>query len=168
MQTPKMILGSCYALFILCVLSQAYILSAFLDLTALSIAGFVAMLIALIGVYGVRKRVSGSYLETHARWQIRSFWIATAVWWPALALLAGVYLGMTTDTSYLIPALWSGDVFEVLTALSAYEIENRTALFYASIVTSTPIVIWWLARMVRGYMWMEKIEPVPNPNSWLI
>lgn len=81
-----------------------YGLHAFSALSGLASAAFVVTaflsgwpsIIAVILNYAKRAEARGSYLESHFRWQIRTFWIAL-VWFIALALLAVVLV--------LIPAI---------------------------------------------------------------
>lgn len=81
-----------------------YGLHAFSALTGLASAAFVVTaflsgwpsILAVVINYVKRAEVRGTYLDSHFRWQIRTFWIALA-WFLALSLLAVVLV--------LIPAI---------------------------------------------------------------
>lgn len=61
-------------------LSPAFVVTAFLT-------GWPSIIAVIIN-YMKRRQVRGTYLETHFRWQIRTFWYALA--WVILALLLAV------------------------------------------------------------------------------
>jgi uncharacterized membrane protein len=62
------------------VLSPAFVVTAF-------VTGWPSIIAVIIN-YMKRKEVRGSYLESHFRWQIRTFWFAVA--WLIVAMLFAV------------------------------------------------------------------------------
>ncbi|MHB8766975.1 MAG: DUF4870 family protein [Deferrisomatales bacterium] len=78
-----------------------YGLHAFSALTGLLGAAFVVTafltgwpsLIAVVLTYARRSRARGTYLESHLRWQLRTFWLAL-LWVCLAALLALTVVGL--------------------------------------------------------------------------
>jgi uncharacterized membrane protein len=93
------------------VMSAAFIVTAFLF--------GVPSIIAIIMNYARRSQVQGTWLESHFRWQSRSFWsalaaflIASVVFWPLALFLIGIpllllsYIGIGLWTIYRIAKGW--------------------------------------------------------------
>lgn len=63
-------------------------------------------IIAMIINYVTRSNVRGTWLESHWRWQLRSFWFA-ALWLLAAGLLAATFIGIPAAFMVIvITGLW--------------------------------------------------------------
>ena len=67
------------------ILTPAFVVTAF-------VTGWPSIIAVIIN-YVKRKEVRGSYLESHFRWQIRTFWFAVA-WLLVATLLAVTFVGI--------------------------------------------------------------------------
>lgn len=66
----------------------------------------VPSIVAVVMNYVRRGDVAGSWLESHFRWQIRTFWVAFAVSVVAAALVVTIVLIPVSLAIFFVVALW--------------------------------------------------------------
>lgn len=104
------------------------------------LAFFISGITVLIGVIlaYVMRGETESYIETHYRFQIRTFWLLIA--YVALFLILDIFV-----------LAWLG----------------RDSLLVLGLVALGLCTIWYLVRCVAGLVWLCRRQPVPNSGSLL-
>jgi uncharacterized membrane protein len=123
--------------------------SSFATVTAL-------VLFLVVGVWAYFERGRDSVLDTHYRFQIRTFWInvVAAVVLPLFflfAVLSGVgnfLMGLQNDLTGLVFSVLAGTILPVLIALG--------------------LSIWTIVRSVAGLSRLQDGKPIDNPTTWTI
>ncbi len=105
-------------------------------------------ILAVIINYVTRNEARGTWLESHLRWQIRTFWFA--VLWVSLVVVLGFAL---TFTSLLISsAILSAGPF-------AFGMVTGGAILWIGLFA---LGIWATYRIVRGWMALNKGRALPT------
>lgn len=96
---------------------------------ALYLASFVVGISSIVGVIMayVSRGNAPAWLESHYRFQIRTFWLFF--------------------------------LFAVISALLMF--------VFIGILTAGLAAIWFIVRCVKGIMWVQKGQEVPDPGSWM-
>lgn len=94
-------------------------------LYAASLVFGIPSVLGVLLAYLKREDVEGSYLETHVRWQIRTFWI-----WLLLFIVGAA-----------------------------------TALLLVGLLIMAIAQIWFLYRVIRGWLLLADERPMPDPGG---
>jgi uncharacterized membrane protein len=141
-----------------------WIYAGFIAAEIIGFVGFSSPLISItalvlflvVGVWAYFERGRDSVLDTHYRFQIRTFWInvVAAVVLPLFflfAVLSGVgnfLMGLQNDLTGLVFSVLAGTILPVLIALG--------------------LSIWTIVRSVAGLSRLQDGKPIDNPTTWTI
>jgi uncharacterized membrane protein len=103
-------------------------------------------IIAVILNYVTRGNVRGTWLDTHWRWQLRTFWF-TAAWALVIAMLVLTIVGV-------IPYAW---------ALAPLALVFAVISIPAAWLILLALGIWLLYRVIRGWLALADQRPMPLP-----
>lgn len=108
------------------------------------VTGGLTTIVALIMNYVKKDEVAGTWLESHFRWQTRSFW------YGALGVIGGsIVVTIITMVAAAIGA-WLGNFIGV------------AIMFLASLLWLAPVgaCIWWIYRLVKGWLNLSSDKPM--------
>lgn len=113
------------------------------------------VLFLVVGVWAYFERGRDSILDTHYRFQIRTFWInvAAAVVLPLFFLFAvlsgvGSFLMGQNDPTSLVLSVVAGTILPMLIGLG--------------------VSIWTIVRSVAGLSRLQDGKPIDNPTTWTV
>ena len=134
---------------------------------ATSLIGTIALLIGVGIAYYQPSRVQGSPLESHYQWLIRTFWIGSGVYLPAL--LTGVFALMYPHLDFMamMDAVSTGSIADPMQLLSLLIRQVPTWIVTLSFVLGGAFVLWWLYRCGFGWQRLGQEKPIENVMRWL-
>lgn len=135
--------------------------------------GMLASIGCAIWAYRLRRREDAHGLfSSHGTWLVRTFWLTSALTLVAI-VLAGWVIGANGDGSMveaIQPALQNHTATpeQVEAAIRRFTEVNAGLLRYATLVCFMPVVLYVLARCIRGYRLAYDGKPLENAKSWLV
>jgi uncharacterized membrane protein len=127
----------------------------FVGLSSPFVSATASVLFLVVGVWAYFERGGDSILDTHYRFQIRTFWInvAAAVVLPLFFLFAvlssvGSFLLGENDATSLVFNVLAGTILPMLIGLGVW--------------------IWTIVRSVVGLSRLQDGKPIHNPVTWTI
>jgi len=128
----------------------------FVGISSPFVSGTALVLFLVVGVWAYFERGRDGILDTHYRFQIRTFWInvAAAVVLPLFFLFAvlggvGSFLMMgQNDPTSLVFSVLAGTVLPMLIGLG--------------------VSIWTIVRSVAGLSLLQDGQPIDNPRTWTV
>lgn len=105
-----------------------------------------------------------SYTHSHMAFLIKTFWISSLV-----LLIGMVIAGLLGDHSIIHSAIDGAKRGIILSEKEIYafmmQYGRANALLFT--LTLTPSIIYFVARLVKGFMQAKKGNLIDNPKSWL-
>lgn len=117
-------------------------------LQAASVVTGVTMLVAVVLNYVKMDEVRGTWVESHFRWQIRTFWYG--ILWGVLLFVALMLLGLGTAGAAAI----GSDAGTAGGALSAMVVA------VVAVLGGLGIFVWFVYRVVKGWLRLSENQPV--------
>ena len=127
-------------------------------LYALSMLVPVTALIAIVIDYVYRDEAKATWLESHYRWQIRTFWFSLA--WSALLMAALVAAVFSVFFGAAAPIAVGAAAVEVTNVLITAALAAPVA-FVLLAVAFLALSLWISYRIVRGWYVLGKRQPMP-------
>lgn len=130
------------------------------------IVASLALIIALIITYAMRKKSVDTIYHSHIQWMLRTFWIGGGVYLPILTLIGFCIVYPQIDYTKLYDAMSSGQITDPVQLSHMLVEENKNLMIISLLVTTVPFGIWWLYRCWKGYKALKAGKAVENVMSW--
>lgn len=127
-----------------------------------ALVGGIGLIVSVIIAYMKRDAVKGTYLESHIRWIIRTFWIGGSVILPVITILAFILMSLFLDYSMVTP-----EIAQNPEMMMDFMYANNTRITAIILVTLVPASAWWLYRCWAGWLKLKKEQPIENVTSWI-
>lgn len=120
-------------------------------------------LIGLVIAYARRGEAAAGFLDSHYRWQIRSFWWASLASLAAFALMVAGVWPILADVLHSLPdgdwqAAWDGGT---LVRIDWRSIFAAAGLAVAGGCVLLVTILWLLYRLIRGALRLADARPAP-------
>jgi uncharacterized membrane protein len=119
----------------------------------------VTALIAIVLDYVYRDDAKGTWLESHFRWQLRTFWYSLA--WSVLLVGVLVLAIFSIFFGAAAPIAVGADPLQITNALIAAIIAAPVA-FVLLAVAFLALSIWISYRIIRGWLALGERRPMPD------
>jgi len=130
---------------------------AFLPYTFIVICGLFAVIAGIIVSYNLRKSAeeSNRLYQTHATWQIRTFWIANLVVFPVAMIINAILVSKFTVIGEIMNNALSGgygmDISRLQSDFLVAEASASKNLILIKLATYGIALVWWLKRCYTGW-----------------
>jgi uncharacterized membrane protein len=134
-------------------------------------AAFLVLIMAVNWGRKLRRREEPLF-KNHGRWIRRTFWQSMAFTCIAVIVCWSVFSSNADNTGMeaLAQGLQAGTLTpdDVQMEVDAFYVRNADLIFWDWVVCFTPVVLYAVARYVKGYRLADAGKPVPNVTSWWI
>ncbi|NBX65584.1 MAG: hypothetical protein EBQ96_01135 [Proteobacteria bacterium] len=145
----------------------------FTNMQLVSTIGVCAMLAGIFWAYKIRqKNEKESLIWNHAQWMVRTFWVSSVYAVIAMLLWSStVYSNADFSSMHEYMAmLKTGKVVPGIAEKAATEFinTNGTILRWATVGFHGPVILFVLARFVKGYRLADAGKTIDNLKTWKI
>tara|TARA_B100000686_G_C16763300_1_gene960143 strand:+ start:1632 stop:2168 length:537 start_codon:yes stop_codon:yes gene_type:complete len=141
--------------------------ACFISYGIIFLAGLLAVTVGIIMAYFERKRQESPLYHSHARWQIRTFWIGNLIVFPVAMIAHFILIYMFTDFDTMVTSAYSGQygmsVSQIEADILAFQEANLIEMIAIKWATYGLALIWWTKRLYDGYRLLKKPAAVPLP-----
>lgn len=129
--------------------------------------GTILGLIAIIITYNKRKTAKDTIYESHFTWLIRTFWVGGSLLLPIATILFTILIVALTDLIPMLQDAVNAGETNAAKITSEYAAKNWSKIRLFQFITILPILIWWIARCIKGARLAFKSKEIEKPKAFI-